>query len=296
MLLAEGGRETDEILYCDLTEPDEYGHVIYEIKGLDELEFDVLRELVVSHGTYDVEFPGGTKVQEEPAMKNFFAPITAATAQSINVVGCKYNLIDKGFQRRKLAQTSGISTILAVRLAALDVDASVSENDLRVNIFGGTDDSGKVQSVHVKGESDACSYGKLNFVEPDYDPTYPGVVDGVVTITLNKAVSGISHSTVLSWALAAAPDHAGPLDKYEHILIFMPAGVEFPFATGLAQMPGHISVSTVKYSCWLLTDIQQSFLNCFCLAVVPYQLIQGTSVSVAFHYKHLAFHMKTVML
>lgn len=288
--MAQG--ENGEILYCNLREPDEYGHVLYEIKGLDEEAVEVIREVVLSHGSCGIAFQGGNKVLEKSAMINYAGTTTAASTQSINIAGSKYTINDEGFRHRKLGKVLGNSTVLAVRIFALDVRALVSENDLRVNLFGGTDDSGMVQRVHIKGESAACSFGKWNLVQPESDPTYPDITDGVVTISLNKTVSGISHGTVLSWALTEIPNFAGPLNNYEHILIFMPAEVEFPYATGLAQLGGRLSVRSVYIAIAgsrPISDIITSFFNGL-FSVVPHQLVQGTSVSVAFDYKHEGLH------
>ena len=84
---------------------------------------------------------------------------------------------------------------------------------------------------------------KLKFAEPKDNPIYPNVVGGVVTVTLNKTVTGISHGTVLGWLGTETPLYAGPFDLYDHVMYFMPPGVDFGGAAAFGYVPGRETVS-----------------------------------------------------
>lgn len=83
--------------------------------------------------------------------------------------------------------------------------------------------------MNLVSQTNDCSYGKLQYVPPAYDPLYPGLINGTATVTLNETqlVDGTSHGTVLDWTLAAAPEVVGPLDQYDHVMILMPGEVNF---------------------------------------------------------------------
>jgi hypothetical protein len=178
-----------EILHCNLDEPDELGNILYEIKGLDENEFVRIKNKVSAGGYHRFEFPGATRSQGKPALSNLFGG-SPATTQSINVPRSNDGMFqaiekdtdqqrsDKG--RRSLSKLQGVSTVLAVRVIALDEETTWSANDCRAHTFGGYDDNGVYDDMNMKSQIDACSYGKLKFVEPEDNPTYPEVVGGVV--------------------------------------------------------------------------------------------------------------------
>eukprot|EP00956_Cyclotella_meneghiniana_P029363 scaffold70782_cov63-Cyclotella_meneghiniana.AAC.2 len=253
-----------EILYCNLNEPDEFGNILYEIKGLEEEEFERIKLEVTSVGATRYEFPGSTRSQGKPSTQSLFGGNSPATTQSLNVrkpsnflpqVIEKENGQDKrGKGHRNLRNLQGISKVLAVRIIALDSQTTHSVNDCRAHTFGGLDDEGVLDDMNMKSQIGSCSYGKLQFVEPDYDPLFPDVVGGVVTIHLNETVTGVSHGTVLGWARATTPLYAGSLDRYDHVMYFMPPGIEFNGAIAFAFILGRDSWYTNAYS--LRTGVQ----------------------------------------
>jgi hypothetical protein len=255
----EGEGPPQEILHCNLDEPDDQGYILYEIKGLEEDEFQRIKNKVTAGGHHRYEFPGVTRSKGKPAHANLFGG-SFATSQSINVpkpISGKPQAIEKGDGRegenkkghRSLYKLQGISTVLAVRVVALDSSTSCSPNNCRAHTFGGYDDAGVLDDMNMKSQINACSYGKLKFVEPEHNPAYPDVVGGVVTVALNQTVVGISHGTVLGWLRAQTSVIAGPLDAYDHVMYFMPPGVDFAGAAAFGYMPGRETVS-LQYPFW----------------------------------------------
>ena len=241
-----------EILHCNLDKPDELGNILYEVNGLEDDEFDRIKNKVTTSGATRYEFPGATRSNGKPAHANLFGGKSEAVTQSINVPkpnNGKPQVIEKGSSQnnekfenekghRSLYNRQGVSTVLAVRIIALDAQTTHSTNDCRAHTFGGHDDEGEFDDMNMKTQIDACSYGKLKFVEPDDNPAYPDVVGGVVTIHLNRTVTYISHGTVLGWARETTPLYAGPLENYDHVMYFMPPGVDQNGAAAWGYVPG----------------------------------------------------------
>eukprot|EP00804_Cyclotella_cryptica_P007729 CCRYP_001349-RA/>CCRYP_001349-RA protein AED:0.03 eAED:0.03 QI:702/0.83/0.76/1/0.83/0.84/13/138/1465 len=260
----EGDGLPQEILHCNLDEPDDQGNILYEIKGLEDDEFQQIKSKVMSGGHHRYEFLGATRSNGRPAHANLFGG-SSATTQSINVPKLnngkaqaieKENRqgVDNGKGHRSLYKLQGVSNVLAVRVVALDSSTSHSLNDCRAHTFGGYDDAGVLDDMNMKSQINACSYGKLKFVEPESNPAYPGVVGGVVTVTLNQNVVGISHGTVLGWLRTQTPLFAGPLDAYDHVMYFMPPGVDFGGAAAFGYVPGRETWYLDSYS--LATGVQ----------------------------------------
>ena len=250
-------------MHCNLKEPDEFGNILYEVKGLEEEEFERIKNKVTSVGATLYEFPGSTRSKAKPATQNLFGGNSPATTQTLDVRKPgkfipqaieKGNEEKRGKGHRSLYNLQGVSKVLAVRIVALDSQTTHSVNNCRARTFGGLDDEGVMDDMNMKSQIDACSYGKLKFVEPDDNPLYPDVVGGVVTIHLNETVTGVSHGTVLGWARATTPLYAGPLENYDHVMYFMPPGVEFGGAAAFGYMPGRETWYRDSYS--LGTGIQ----------------------------------------
>ena len=252
-----------EILHCNLDGPDDLGNILYEVKGLADDEFECIKNKVTTSGATRYEFPGATRSNGKPATQaSLFGGKTPASTQSINVPNPSNGnpqAIEKGTSQgkvkfdndkahRSLYNLQGVSTVLAVRIIALDAQTTRSANDCRAHTFGGYDDDGVFDDMNIKTQIDACSYGKLKFVEPVDNPAYPDVVGGVVTIQLNKTVTGVSHGTVLGWARETTPLYAGPLENYDHLMYFMPPGVDFNGAAAFGYMPGRETWYVDSYS------------------------------------------------
>lgn len=254
--------EPQEILHCSFDEADDLGYLLYEVKGLEDSEFERIKNKVTTVGATRYEFPGATRSKGKPASQgSLFAGKTPSTTQSINVrkaakgkqaiekgSGQDKDKSDNGKGHRGLYNLQGVSKVLAVRIIALDASTTHSANDCRAHTFGGYDDEGVLDNMNMKSQIDACSYGKLKFVEPEDNPAYPDIVGGVVTITLNQTVTDVSHGTVLGWARETTPLYAGPLDQYDHVMYFMPPGVAFGGAAAFGYMPGRETWYRDSYS------------------------------------------------
>jgi len=243
-------------LHCNLDEKDDLGFSLYEIKGLADEELLRIKNTVMSGGLHRFEFPGATRSRGKPAHASLFGE-SRAESQYITVrkpskgkpqaieKGKGQEKTDKG--HRSLWGLQGVSTVLAVRVVALDASTTRSANDCRAHTFGGYDDEGILDDMNMKSQIDACSYGKLKFVEPADNPAFPDVVGGVVTVYLNQNVVGASHSTVKGWLRDETPPLAGPLDAYDHVMYFMPPGVDFNGAAAFGYMPGRETVSSASF-------------------------------------------------
>eukprot|EP00804_Cyclotella_cryptica_P015542 CCRYP_003574-RC/>CCRYP_003574-RC protein AED:0.06 eAED:0.06 QI:113/1/1/1/0.8/0.75/16/1817/1111 len=264
IMLEEGPPQ--EILHCILDEPDDMGYNLYEIKGLEEDEFSRIKKEVIAGGHHRYEFSGVKRSRGAPIEASLFGGETSsATSQSIYVTESGHNgkpqSIKKKSRRqenrinhRSLYKLEGVSTVLVVRVIALDASTSCSPNDCRVHTFGGYDDQGVLDDMNMKSQIDDCSYGKLKFVEPPDNSLYPDVIGGVVTINLNKIVVGVHHGTLLDWLISETPQKSGPLDAYDHIMFFMPSGVDFNGAAAYGYVPGAYTWYKDSYS--LATGIQ----------------------------------------
>eukprot|EP00956_Cyclotella_meneghiniana_P028561 scaffold66857_cov66-Cyclotella_meneghiniana.AAC.3 len=171
-----------EILHCNLKEPDEFGNILYEVKGLEEEEFERIKNKVTSVGATLYEFPGSTRSKGKPATQSLFGGNSPATTQTLDVRKPgkfipqaieKGNEDKRGKGHRSLYNLQGVSKVLAVRIVALDSQTTHSVNNCRARTFGGLDDEGVMDDMNMKSQIDACSYGKLKFVEPDDNPLYP---------------------------------------------------------------------------------------------------------------------------
>ena len=141
----EGEGPPQEILHCNLDEPDNQGYILYEIKGLEEDEFQRIKNKVTSGGHHRYEFPGATRSNGKPAHANLFGE-SSATTQSIDVPkpnSGKPQAIEKengqdegnGKGHRSLYKFQGISTVLAVRVVALDSSNALISAIFSLNVL-----------------------------------------------------------------------------------------------------------------------------------------------------------------
>lgn len=92
---------------------------------------------------------------------------------------------------RKLAVVTGTKSILVVRIIASGVGPSPSELELSDSVFGNNVDGNGADLVTVKSQYDACSHGKINFVEANDRDGNNGVRirHGAVTISVTNSVN-----------------------------------------------------------------------------------------------------------
>jgi len=131
----------------------------------------------------------------------------------------------KGRQKRK-KQLPGlfdpnfrkeIRSVLVVRVGGIDTSVTNSLTELSDSVFG---TFGKKQSL--KSQYDACSFGKLEFVQAEDK----GILHGVVRIIVPEVLSGVDTGYVLNKVKKIAD---GKIDlseeSYDHIIYCMPPGV-----------------------------------------------------------------------
>ncbi len=123
--------------------------------------------------------------------------------------GVEYGSVDNNSTNRKLASTTGVKTMLVVRIVALDSSTTSSEEELSDSWFGTNGDP-----VNLKSQFEACSYNKLS-INSDI-----GAV-GVTTVNLDMNITGVASTTV-QWA---AVDALGTFsNQYDHVMLCIPPG------------------------------------------------------------------------
>lgn len=243
---------------------------IYEIEGLDPAE----KERVTQEVTTLASSAGGEGSSHRysfPAAKKTLGRGSGArNVLEIPPRRGKYqanNIISKGRGRGKrgsmeansrnlVIRHSGVSSILLLRVEALDASTSCSQQDCAARTFGGYDSNGVLDtSMNLITQLDDCSYGKLNFVLPEYDANYPTLINGTATVYVDQNVTDVHHGTVLDWALASSQSNSvvKTLDNYDHIMVYMPPGVSMNGAAAWGSVGGKYSWYHDSYS--LMTGI-----------------------------------------
>jgi len=135
--------------------------------------------------------------------------------------------ISHGPDRRQLSSTMGDTPILAVRVTD-KYGRSVSEDAANVssNIFG--TDAGHVDTVNLKSQLEACSFGQVQVLAGvgDENEAAPGVIEVSIDEALEDGEDLFVHSYTVVWnAVVAAVEDLleeslpGP---YQHVMVIMP--------------------------------------------------------------------------
>lgn len=109
--------------------------------------------------------------------------------------------------------------VLAVRVIARDASTTSTMEEISDSIFGTDGDDWNLQTQYA-----SCSYGKANFI-PAPNQASPGPVeDGVVEVTISKAVTG-AHRYYVMYLVKIALLRAGfSLPGYAHVMFCLPPG------------------------------------------------------------------------
>ena len=241
--------DTEDLLQC-ITD-DEH---IYEIEGLDDSEKRRITNEVTEgrrgKSGHRYAFPGATKKKRkgrgsglgrgkrDEGTDNNILEIPSRRSgngrrhQAMNISPKQTS------NTRQLYRTSGISSILLLRIEAADASTTCTHQDCAARTFGGYDSNGILDdSMNLITQIDDCSYGKLKFVLPEYNLLYPNLINGTATIYLpDKNATDVHHGTVLDWALEVAPSVVGDLGMYDHIMVYMPPGVAMGGAAAWGQV------------------------------------------------------------
>lgn len=116
----------------------------------------------------------------------------------------------EGRHNRRLAVV-GVKTVLVVRVSARDRTTTASESTLATEIFGDTSS--------LKSQYNACSHGKLQFVQA----TGNNVANGVTTVTVSSNIAGQSYKTVEGLVTSAVQSQRGTI-KYDYVMYCLPPG------------------------------------------------------------------------
>lgn len=155
--------------------------LLYRIPTVDNqwIEEHMLSGALVS-GETRLDIPSDAMVDPESATLLLSGPPRLINEDTDN----------DGRQRRRLTQTTGDRTVLAVRVVASNDAFSKSEYQLSQSVF---DDA-----INLKSQYAACSHGKLNFQKrPNLNGRSTNVRNGVVTITVGMPVQ-VGHATMVN--------------------------------------------------------------------------------------------------
>ena len=217
---------------------------IYEIQGLDPAEKQRLsNEVSVADGKpHRYAFPGSKKTKGSKSKPGTILSVPARGRnkkyQAINIASSSETANSR--HRKLVIRHEGNSTVLLLRVEALDAATTCSHQDCAANVFGGH--NGEFDDFNMVTQISDCSYTKLRF-QPPADgngdlATYPGLINGTATIVLPSNVTGVNHGTVLDMVIAAAAPVVGPIDQYDHVMVFMPPGVDMGVGAAWGFVPG----------------------------------------------------------
>ena len=216
---------------------------IYEIQGLDPAETKRLSDEVSVDGKpHRYAFPGSTKTKDAKSGTILSVPARGRNKkyQAINIASSSETANSR--HRNLVIRHEGNSTVLLLRVEALDSATTCSHQDCAANVFGGYYENGEFDDFNMVTQISDCSYTKLRF-QPPADgngdlATYPGLINGTATIVLPSNVTGVNHGVVLDMVIAASAPVVGPIDQYDHVMVFMPPGVNMGVGAAWGQVPG----------------------------------------------------------
>ena len=109
------------------------------------------------------------------------------------------NLLDGRSEEQQLhrhlySNTFGDKKVVAVRVKANDGEYSRTEDELRRDVFGLNADGSIGDTFNLSSGYEQCSYGVITFSPLN---TQDGIDNGVVTVTVDTTVTGISANDVI---------------------------------------------------------------------------------------------------
>ncbi len=113
---------------------------------------------------------------------------------------------------------SNIRTVLVVHVTANDYSTTADPNALSDAVFGTA-----VDVVNLSSQFTACSFGQLTFVPTEGNH----INDGVVQLTIDMNVEGVSRGTVRNAVLDAGNALFGSLfDQADHVMFALPPNTD----------------------------------------------------------------------
>jgi aspartate carbamoyltransferase regulatory subunit len=124
-------------------------------------------------------------------------------------------------KRRHLAVTTGVKTVLVVRVSATDSTTSSSEAQLASDIFGDNGDQ-----INLKSQYNDCSFGKIEMTKAaDRDGASTNIRNGVVTISPSVSTSVGDQSMVNTISAKLAEEFSTAASNLaDHVMYCLPPG------------------------------------------------------------------------
>jgi hypothetical protein len=200
-----------------------------EADGAEDMVYDLPGWLLAKHASYFESKPTsylrihGGQISRASADKSATNRMQSRSSSNFteddSIIASKNSIVefsDNPFRpssnRRKLAPSRGISSVLLVRVTATDGSVSLNADTISDRVFGS---SGTVRSTF----SD-CSFGKLQ-LEP---ATGPSVVDGVVELSVDMNFQGQTIKSLENTLSTALTSKIGSVHHLDHVAFCVPAG------------------------------------------------------------------------
>lgn len=123
-------------------------------------------------------------------------------------------------RRRRVASTSGESTVLMVRVTTYDKEPSVSSSTMSERAFGST--------ATLKSTFEDCSFGELKIQKASGNGINS---NGVVEISINAKIQGAEIFSLENLMTVALQSKIGDLNVFNHIAYCVPSGAYFTSAS-----------------------------------------------------------------
>jgi len=132
------------------------------------------------------------------------------------------NLAHKAAEHRRRLSTTGIRSVLVVRVDANDATTSAPEEDLAREVFGIIKPNGVPDAFNLASAVAECSYNKLKL-----EPTSDRGNNGVYTVSINDDVVGQRFGSVRNVVLDQLRSDFQTSDLnslFDHVMVCMPPG------------------------------------------------------------------------
>jgi len=216
----DGGRHQKSSLACALDTGE-----VYNVDAPENwLEEQVHNKKILS-GVSKIMMPQNIFVDEE----NFDIKMVEMPTIMSPVIG------SGAPDMRRLSTVEGTLSVLIVRVVASDATTTASESQLANSVFG--NDNANPQSVNMRSQYQACSHGKLNFIEaPDRNgrSSRTRIRKGATTLYIENVSTTRGYSVMENAITMALGDEFGvssPRQLASHVMYCLPPNT---FANGVA--------------------------------------------------------------
>ena len=161
--------------------------------------------------------------------------------------------------RRRLAPTTGTSSLLIVYSKPPDASNSKTPAEMADELFGTY--VGGSDPVNARSQVLACSRNKLEYIPACDDTSAAGcaaavadstIVNGVIEVDITSNISGVASGTVVNWATTAANallgTHGLSTSSFTQVMHVIPDAASWGGAAAWAYLPGSVSAFRSTYS------------------------------------------------